>query len=127
MCKVYLYTQKLNLLYQLLLLYIPTNLIWSHHHLSTHGTDDSQGDAEGQGSQGDSGHIYRPIIYSFAAVGGVLVAATLVLVMAILVVQRKRRQLLAAQLLTQEQKIAIMKQTGYVNPTYKFFDKHNDG
>ena len=71
-------------------------------------------------------NIYRPLIYSFAAVGGVLLTATLVLVGAILIVQYKRRQLLNAHILTQEQKIAIMKQTGYVNPTYKFFDKHND-
>ena len=70
---------------------------------------------------------YRPLIYSFAIVGGVLVAATLVLVAAILIVQYKRRRLLATQLLTQEQKIAIMKQTGYINPTYNFFDKQNDG
>lgn len=74
-----------------------------------------------------SGHkIYRPLIYTFAAVGGVLLTAMLVLVGAILIVQYKRRQLLNAQILTQDQKIAIMKQTGYVNPTYKFFDKHND-
>lgn len=74
----------------------------------------------------DSSNTYRTLIYTFTAIGGVMVAAALVLVVAILAVQHKRRKLLASQLLTQEQKIAIMKQTGYVNPTYKFFDQHKD-
>lgn len=78
-----------------------------------------------QQNDSNSSHVtYHKLIYSFSAV---LIAAILVLVAAIIIVQLKRRQLIKAHLLTEEQKIAVMKQIGYVNPTYKFFDKQNDG
>ena len=46
-----------------------------------------------------------------------------VLVIAISVVRLKSTSSSkGTPLLTEEEKIAVMKQTGYVNPTYKFFD-----
>lgn len=92
---------------------------------SPHYTDDGHSDSDGNiQSDSNSSHIYQKLIYSFSAV---LVAAILVLVAAIIIVRLKRRQLIKAHLLPEEQKIAVMKQIGYVNPTYKFFDKQNDG
>lgn len=91
-----------------------------------HYTDDGHSDSD-ENTQNDSNssHVtYQNLIYSFSAV---LIAAILVLIAAIIIVYLKRRQLNKAHLLTEEQKIAVMKQIGYVNPTYKFFDKQNDG
>ena len=48
-----------------------------------------------------------------------MVVAALVILAAAVMLQHKRRQLAASKLQTQDQKIAIMKETGYVNPTYK--------
>ena len=84
-------------------------------------------DEQKAGDSSSSKNIYHLLTYSFSTVGAVLFAATIVLVAAIIIVQYKRRQLLATQMITQEQKISIMKQTGYINPTYKFFDKQIDG
>jgi hypothetical protein len=87
------------------------------------------GETSPQSRDGDadtSNDIYPLLFYSFATVGGVLLVAVLVLLAAILMVRYKRQHLLESQLLTKEQKISIMKQTGYVNPTYKFLDMQND-
>jgi hypothetical protein len=90
---------------------------------------DIPGETSPQSRDGDadtSNDIYPLLFYSFATVGGVLLVAVLVLLAAILMVRYKRQHLLESQLLTKEQKISIMKQTGYVNPTYKFLDMQND-
>jgi len=55
-------------------------------------------------------------------IGGILVVIIFFLIGAILVVKH-RNQERDIPLLSEEKKIAIMKQTGYVNPTYKFFDQ----
>lgn len=60
--------------------------------------------------------------YIFVTIGGILVVIIFFLIGAILVVKH-RNQERDIPLLSEEKKIAIMKQTGYVNPTYKFFDQ----
>lgn len=94
-----------------------------------HYTDDGHSDSDDGNIHNDSDSnpshdIYQKLTYSLFTV---LIAAILVLVAAIIIVRLKRKQLITAHLLTEEQKIAVMKQIGYVNPTYKFFDKRNDG
>ena len=68
---------------------------------------------------GSGNRLHQSLIYSFAIVGFALVVAALVILAAAVMLQHKRRQLAASKLQTQDQKIAIMKETGYVNPTYK--------
>ena len=63
------------------------------------------------------------VIYIFATIGGVLVITIFFLIIAILVVRHRKNTKGDPPLLSEEQKIAVMKQTGYVNPTYKFFDQ----
>ena len=67
----------------------------------------------------DSGYAYI-VTYTFATIGGVLVVIIFFLIVAILMVRHQKNK---KCLLSEEQKIAVMKQTGYVNPTYKFFDQ----
>ena len=93
-----------------------------HNTSSLFSTDNSQQ----RNSSLRHGDFYHLTIYSFLAAGGILSTIIVVLVVAILLMQYTRRKFLTSQLLTKEQKIAIMKQTGYVNPTYTFFDKHID-
>ena len=58
--------------------------------------------------------------------GSLLVIIIVILIISIMAVRRKRSSLQDSPLLSEEQKVAIMKQSGYVNPTYKFFDQVND-
>ena len=71
----------------------------------------------------DSGYAIYVVTYTFATIGGVLVITIFFLIVAILVVRHRRNKKYDPPLLSEEQKIAVMKQTGYVNPTYKFFDQ----
>ena len=70
----------------------------------------------------DSGYAIYIVTYTFATIGGVLVII-IFLIVAILVVRHRKNKKYDPPLLSEEQKIAVMKQTGYVNPTYKFFDQ----
>jgi hypothetical protein len=81
---------------------------------SRHADDELSTEATGSGNR-----LHQSLIYSFATVGFALVVAALVILAAAVMLQHKRRQLAASKLQTQDQKIAIMKETGYVNPTYK--------
>ena len=65
------------------------------------------------------------VIYTFATIGGVLVITIFFLIIAILVVRHRKNTKGDPPLLSEEQKIAVMKQTGYVNPTYKFLTKQS--
>ena len=67
-----------------------------------------------------------PLVYSFITVIFALVVAISVIVIAIFIVKHKRQKLLAPQLQTQDQKIATMKDTGYINPTYKLLNEQDD-
>ena len=71
----------------------------------------------------DSGYAIYVVMYTFATIGGVLVIVIFFLIVAILVVRHRKNKKCNSPLLSEEQKIAVMKQTGYVNPTYKFFDQ----
>ena len=71
----------------------------------------------------DSGYAIYIVTYTFATIGGVLVIIIFFLIVAILVVRHRKNKKCNPPLLSEEQKIAVMKQTGYVNPTYKFFDQ----
>lgn len=71
----------------------------------------------------DSDYAIYVVIYTFATIGGVLVITIFFLIIAILVVRHRKNTKGDPPLLSEEQKIAVMKQTGYVNPTYKFFDQ----
>ena len=71
----------------------------------------------------DSGYAIYVVTYTFATIGGVLVVIIFFLIVAILVVRHRKNKKYDLPLLSEEQKIAVMKQTGYVNPTYKFFDQ----
>ena len=65
------------------------------------------------------------LIYFFATLGSLLLLTILVLSIAIVVLRLKNsRTPKDTPLLSEEDKIAVMKQTGYVNPTYKFFDSN---
>ena len=70
----------------------------------------------------DSGYAIYVVTYTFATIGGVLVII-IFLIVAILVVRHRKNKKCDPPLLSEEQKIAVMKQTGYVNPTYKLFDQ----
>ena len=74
-------------------------------------------------AEDDSGYAIYIVTYTFATIGGVLVIIIFFLIVAILVVRHRKNKKCDPPLLSEEQKIAVMKQTGYVNPTYKFFDK----
>ena len=112
------------------LITLPSNL------LPTHVLSDFSDDADKQQVQGgheeeedgnsDSVELYHILIYIFTAVGCLMVVSTVVVVVAILVVRKRRRQLVDLELLTRTEKIASMKQNGYINPTYKFFEECND-
>ena len=65
------------------------------------------------------------LVYFFATLGSLLLLTILVLSVAIVVLRLKNsRTPKDTPLLSEEDKIAVMKQTGYVNPTYKFFDSN---
>ena len=74
----------------------------------------------------DSGYAIYFVTYTFATIGGVLVIIIFFLIIAILVVRHRKNKKYNPPLLSEEQKIAVMKQTGYVNPTYKLFDQTLD-
>jgi hypothetical protein len=63
------------------------------------------------------------LIYFFATLGTLLMLTIIVLFITIVALRmRNSRTPKDMPLLSQEEKIAVMKQSGYVNPTYKFFD-----
>ena len=71
----------------------------------------------------DNSFITYMLIYFFVTLGSLLLLTILVLTIAIVVLRmRSSRTPKDTPLLSEEEKIAVMKQTGYVNPTYKFFD-----
>ena len=70
-----------------------------------------------------SGYAIYIVTYTFTIIGGVLVIIMIFLIVAILVVRHRKNKKCDSPLLSEEQKIAVMKQTGYVNATYKFFDQ----
>ena len=72
--------------------------------------------------ESDSGFAIYNVTYTFATIGGVQVII-IFLIVAILVVRHQKNKKCNLPLISEEQKIAVMKQTGYVNPTYKFFDQ----
>ena len=73
----------------------------------------------------DNSFITYMLIYFFATLGSLLLLTILVLSIAIVVLRLKNsRTPKDTPLLSEEDKIAVMKQTGYVNPTYKFFDSN---
>ena len=62
------------------------------------------------------------LIYFFATLGCLLILAIIVLSIAIIALRSRSCTPKDTPLLSEDDKIAVMKQTGYVNPTYKFFD-----
>lgn len=70
----------------------------------------------------DNSFIEYMLIYFFATLGCLLVLTIIVLSIAIIALRTRSRTPKDTPLLSEEDKIAVMKQTGYVNPTYKFFD-----
>ena len=71
----------------------------------------------------DNSFITYMLIYFFVTLGSLLLLTILVLSIAIIVLRmRSSRIPKDTPLLSEEEKVAVMKQTGYVNPTYKFFD-----
>ena len=62
------------------------------------------------------------LIYFFATLGCLLILTIIVLSIAIIALRSRGRTPKDTPLLSEDDKIAVMKQTGYVNPTYKFFD-----
>ncbi len=75
-------------------------------------------------------HDFKTIffIYFFATLGVLLAITMLILLIAIvrLRLSRTTSSRKDAPLLSEEDKIAVLKQSGYVNPTYKFFDEVKD-
>ena len=77
----------------------------------------------GSSEDEDNSFITYMLIYFFATLGSLLLLTILVLGIAIVALRlRSSRTPKDMPLLSEEEKIAVMKQTGYVNPTYKFFD-----
>ena len=77
----------------------------------------------GSSEDEDNSFITYMLIYFFATLGSLLLLTILVLGIAIIALRlRSSRTPKDTPLLSEEEKIAVMKQTGYVNPTYKFFD-----
>ena len=74
-------------------------------------------------SEDDFDYATYIVTCTFATIGGVLVITIFFLIIAMLVVRHRKNTKGDPPLLSEEQKIAVMKQTGYVNPTYKFFDQ----
>ena len=68
------------------------------------------------------------LIYFFATLG-ILLAITLVVLIVILVGIKMTQPSSTKKdqpLLSEQEKIAVMKKSGYVNPTYQFFDEVKD-
>ena len=74
----------------------------------------------------DDSFITYMLIYFFSTLGSLLVLAIIILSIAIIILRMRNRSSNYTPLLSEEEKIAVMKQTGYVNPTYKFFDHAKD-
>ena len=76
-----------------------------------------------ESSEDEDGSFFEyMLIYFFATLGGLLVLTIIVLSIAIVALRARSRTPKDTPLLSEEDKLAVMKQTGYVNPTYKFFD-----
>ena len=52
-----------------------------------------------------------------------LVVLAIVMISLAVVISRRRSGNGYSPLLTEDEKVTVMKQSGYVNPTYKFFDQ----
>ncbi len=67
-------------------------------------------------------------IYFFATLGILLTITLVVLIVIVtrLKLSRSKPTKKDTPLLSEQEKIAVMKQSGYVNPTYKFFDDVKD-
>ena len=79
------------------------------------------------GSSEDDGNTFitYALIYFFVTLGSLLSLTILVLSITVVVLRmRNGRTPKDTPLLSEEEKIAVMKQTGYVNPTYKFLDSN---
>ena len=66
------------------------------------------------------------LIYFFTTLGSLLLLTIIVLFIAIVALRMRNRTPKDTPLLSEDDTIAVMKQTGYVNPTYKFFDRVKD-
>ena len=70
--------------------------------------------------------IMYMLIYFFATLDSLLLVTIFILSVSIVVLRMRKTMSNYKPLLSEEEKITVMKQTGYVNPTYKFFDHAKD-
>ncbi len=63
------------------------------------------------------------LIYTVTTFSVLIILTVVLLVLWVAVVRRRRSLGRHLPLLSEEQKISVLKQTGYVNPTYQFFDQ----
>ena len=103
------------LFYRFQSLMIPKILFHSAVFTTESNTEDDDGD-----------FVTYMLIYFFITLGSLLLLTVIVLSVAIVVLKMRSRTPKDTPLLSEDEKIAVMKQSGYVNPTYKFFDNVNE-
>ena len=78
---------------------------------------------DGSTEDNDDNFITYMLIYFFTTLGSLLLLTIIVLSIAIVALRMRNCTPKDTPLLSEDDTIAVMKQTGYVNLTYKFFDR----
>ena len=90
-------------------------------------TDESLEDTDTEQDQGEEGDQEEKdnslMLYTFVTVGLLLLLVVIVLVHLVAIMRCLQSRRRDTPLLSEEEQISILKQIGYLNPTYQFFDQ----